>query len=46
MVKQIILLSGNVSSGKSTLSYLLKERFDIKIFKTRIPEAFEAEDWS
>ncbi|MGA3208404.1 MAG: adenylosuccinate synthetase [Syntrophales bacterium] len=35
MVKQIILLSGNVSSGKSTLAELLRGNFNAKIFKTR-----------
>lgn len=34
MVKQIIVLSGPVSSGKTTLVYQLEKRFNIKIFKT------------
>jgi len=35
MVKQILLISGPVASGKTTLSRLLKERFGIHTFKTR-----------
>ena len=34
MIKKIIILSGPVSSGKTTLAQLLKSRFQLKIFKT------------
>ncbi len=34
MIKQIIVLSGAVSSGKTTLANSLHERFGLKIFKT------------
>ena len=35
MVKQLVLISGNVSSGKSTLSKALQDTYEFKIFKTR-----------
>src|SRR4030042_5684635 len=35
MVRQIVVLSGHVSSGKSTLSKLLTERFGVIVFKTK-----------
>jgi adenylosuccinate synthase len=33
--KQIVLLSGNISSGKSTLSNLLQEQFGLHVLKTK-----------
>ena len=35
MPKQIVLLSGNISSGKSTLSNLLQEQFGLHVLKTK-----------
>lgn len=35
MVKQVVVLSGKVCSGKTTLAELLKERFGTIIFRTR-----------
>ena len=36
MIKKVIVLSGPVSSGKTTLSDSLEERFAAKVFKTRL----------
>lgn len=35
MAKQVVLLSGNISSGKTSLSTLLKEQFGFHVLKTK-----------